>query len=114
MEIFFPPDEDSKKYTIVSKGRRFGLTRGAAQAFIEYALDGITPLLWGDTINGNIDRYFDRYFLPVLKKLGSDYFQWHQQRRELKILDSVIDFRSSDRPENWEGFGYKKIFLNEA
>jgi len=114
MEIFFPPDDQFKKYTIVTKGRRFGLTRGAAQAYIEYALDGITPMLWGDTINGNIDRYFERYFLPVLKILGSDNYSWHQQRRELKILDSVIDFRSSDRPENWEGFGYKKIFLNEA
>ena len=113
-EIFFPPKELQKKYTIVTKGRRFGLTRGAAQAFIEWAIEGITPMLWGDTINGNIDRYFERYFLPVLKKLGPTNYRWFQQRRELRIFDSVIDFRSEDNPENWEGFGYKRIFLNEA
>jgi hypothetical protein len=113
-EIFFPENIEPSKYTIVTKGRRVGLTKGAAFAYIEYAMDGITPMLWGDTINANIDRYYERYFLPVLRQLRPSDYCWHQQRRELKILDSVIDFRSADRPENWEGFGYKKIFLNEA
>ena len=64
-EIFFP--EKEYKYNVVPKGRRFGATKGAANAFIEWAASGITPLLWVDTINGNIDRYFDRYFYPELK-----------------------------------------------
>lgn len=72
-------------------------------------------MLWVDTINGNIDRYFERYFYPDLKLLPDFIkWKWNQQKRELKINDAIIDFRSADIPENIEGFGYKKIFLNEA
>lgn len=110
-EIFFT---DLAKFNIIPKGKRLGLTRGAAQAVIQKALQGITPILWGDTVNANIDRYFEGYFLPVLKQLDKSMYKWNQQRKQLKILDSVIDFRSADIPENWEGFGYRFIILNEA
>ena len=105
---------DKSKYVCIQKGRRFGFTRGAAHACIEWMLEGITPILWGDTINANIKKYYDRYFYPILKKLNKSDFRFNNQTRELRILDSVMDFRSADRPENWEGFGYKKIILNEA
>lgn len=110
-EVFF---ESHAKYTVVKKGRRLGITRGAAHAFIEYMIDGISPLLWVDTINGNIDRYFDRYFLPILQQLPASNWSFNRQKRELRILNSICDFRSADTPESIEGFGYKKIFLNEA
>lgn len=111
-EIFFNSHE---KYIIVTKGRRFGATRGAAQAIIEYLLEGTSPVLWGDTINANIDRYYERYFLPILKMLPEGIeWKWDRQKRQLTINNNFCDFRSADRPENWEGFGYKKIFLNEA
>ena len=100
------------KYQVVTKGRRFGATRGAAHAFIEWAIEG-KKLLWGDTINGNIDRYFDRYFLPALNKTNITY-NYQRQHKQLTIENGYIDFRSADRPENWEGFGYDVIFLNEA
>ena len=54
MDIFFPNEE--KKYTYVPKGRRLGATKGAAFAVIEWLCDGITPVLWVDTINGKIGR----------------------------------------------------------
>lgn len=111
VDIFFNSPE---KFVIVTKGRRFGATKGAAHAFIEYCIDGISPLLWVDTINSNIDRYIERYFYPALKQLPSDKWSWHGQKKILKIYDSVIDFRSAETPESIEGFGYKKIFLNEA
>lgn len=111
LEVFFGTPA-GVKYTIVTKGRRFGATRGAAHAFIEWSLEG-KKLLWGDTINGNIDRYFERYFLPALKKNGIDY-HYNRLLKQLKIGNGYIDFRSSDQPENWEGFGYDIIFLNEA
>ncbi|REJ84544.1 MAG: hypothetical protein DWQ44_08905 [Bacteroidetes bacterium] len=91
-----------------------GATRGAAQAFVELALDGMGPFLWVDTVNGNIDRYYERYFLPALKQLPGDWWSWNVQKKLLKIRDTWIDFRSADLPENIEGFGYRKIFLNEA
>ena len=71
-------------------------------------------MLWVDTINGNIDRYFDRYFIPALKQLDKSQWDFNQSKRLLKINGSIIDFRSADHPESIEGFGYKKIFLNEA
>lgn len=101
------------KYKIVPKGRRTGITRGAATAFIEYLLEGTAPLLWGDTIHANIDKYFQRYFVPELKRNGIVY-HWEAQKKQLTINGNYCDFRSADNPENWEGFGYKLIFLNEA
>ncbi len=104
---------DGVKYKVITKGRRTGITKGAANAFIEILLDGEGPILWGDTIHANIDRYFQRYFLPELKN-NKIPFQWEAQKKQLTINNQFCDFRSADNPENWEGFGYKYIFLNEA
>lgn len=126
-QIFFPTkDAGFPKFSHIRKGRRVGLTRGAAQAYIEYALTpeddpeiwflpkGPLLFLWGDTINGNIRRYYERYFLPILKKIPRRHWKWNSTDKVLKIGRVTIDFRSSDNPENWEGQGYHLIFLNEA
>lgn len=103
------------KYVIVTKGRRFGLTRGAANNFIVEALEGkYKQALWGDTVNSNIDRYIERYFIPHLFKLPKTMWEWRKVAKMLIINNSIIDFRSADTPETWEGFGYDKFFLNEA
>lgn len=103
------------QHTVVSKGRRFGLTRGAANDFIYSALTRtFTKGLWVDTINGNIDRYVERYFVPHLKKLPQQMWIWRKQAKILEINKSYIDFRSADNPESLEGFGYDKYFINEA
>lgn len=103
------------KFVIITKGRRAGITKGYEQGFIEWAIDGVSPMLWVDTVNGNIDRYFERYFYPDLKKIeGKIDWDWNGQKKILKIGEALIDFRSAERRENIEGFGYKKIFLNEA
>lgn len=100
------------RFRFFPKGRRLGATRGAAHACIEWMLDG-DPCLWGDTINPNIDRYVERYFLPVLVEHEIPHV-WNGQKRMLKVGSGYTDFRSADRPENWEGFGYRHVFLNEA
>jgi hypothetical protein len=117
--------ECTAKYNAVAKGRRLGFTKGFAIYVIKQMLQGVSPILWGDTVNGNIDRYQQRYFLPLLKQLGPSYYVWNQMKRELRLVNvhtadprsaeaSICDFRSADRPENWEGFGYQLIILNEA
>lgn len=111
-EIFLT--DHPQKYIIVPKGRRFGATQGAAQACIERLLEGNGPILWVDTIYANIDRYFDRYFLPVLKKLPESMWSWNGTKKILKVGSDYMDFRSADKPQNIEGFGYRLIFLNEA
>jgi len=105
---------DPAKVKIVAKGRRWGYTKGCANHVIEKMVEGISPVLWVDTVNGNIDRYVDRYFIPVLMKLPSQHWTWRQQKKELTILDRKCDFRSADQPERIEGFAYKLIILNEA
>lgn len=99
------------KFIIVPAGRRFGKTKGAANACIEWILEG-KKILWGDTISGNIDRYVDRYFKPEM----TVPFTYSSLKKVLSVELSggYIDFRSADRPENWEGFGYDYIILNEA
>ncbi|TDE85305.1 hypothetical protein [Deinococcus sp. S9] len=106
-------DNGGAKYNIIPKGRRSGFTQGGMQAAVEWALEGL-PVLWGDTINANIRKYVERYALPPLKKQGVPH-EWHIQDKTLRFPSGgFIDFRSADNPENWEGFGYKKVLLNEA
>lgn len=111
-DIFFGHDDE--KYIIVPKGRRPGATQGGIHAFCQWALNGITPNLWVDTINGNIDRYVERFLLPLLHQIPQEHWNWNSQKKVCKIFNSIIDFRSADAPESIEGFGYKKIMLNEA
>lgn len=102
-------------FIIVPKGRRFGLTRGAANNYIKRAINKeFTKGLWVDTVNANIERYVERYFIPALKKLPPELWSWRKQQKILQIMGSYIDFRSVDNPENIEGFGYDYAFLNEA
>jgi len=109
------------RFKIVAKGRRFGFTRGLAMFVIlkMIAYPGIS-VLWVDTIYSNIERYFDRYFRPELKKLSRKMWNYNKNKSELKIkvdykgTTSVLDLRSADRPENLEGFGYHLIIINEA
>lgn len=111
-DVFF--DHPDKKYIMVPKGRRPGATKGAINACVDWAIDGVTPVLWVDTVNGNIDKYYELYMLPVINQIPKKYWKWSVQKRTLNIFESVIHFRSADAPESIEGFGYKKIILNEA
>jgi len=64
------------KFKIAVKGRRFGLTKGAANDFIICALERTFKKgLWVDTVNSNIERYVERYFIPNLKKLPRDMWK---------------------------------------
>ena len=110
-KIFF---ESDKRYKVIAKGRRFGLTRGFATYVIEKMSEGISPVLWIDTIYGNIERYVERYFMPALKTYPQNYYKYRSNRNDLKIGKAVCDFRSADKPENIEGFGYALIVINEA
>lgn len=85
-----------------------------ALMFIIYGAKGVPYMLWVDTINGNINRYVDRYFMPTLRQIPRRYWSWHKQDKVMRIYNSLIDFRSADRPENMEGFGYDYIHINEA
>ncbi len=106
--------ESDARFKVIAKGRRFGLTKGFANYVIESMLESVTPVLWVDTIYGNIERYVERYFVPVLKKLPKSLWKYRSNRNDLKIGNSVCDFRSADNPENIEGFGYALIVINEA
>jgi len=110
-EIFF---ESTARRRIITKGRRLGFTRGASQAFIEFMLEKPVSCLWGDTVNGNIDRYIERYWNPILKQLPRNLWDYKKVEKKMFIGNSFCDFRSADNPENWEGFGYDYILLNEA
>lgn len=111
--------DNPARFVIAAKGRRFGATRGAANNFIAKAIKHeFSRGLWVDTVNANIERYVERYFIPALKNLqdesGKPLWHWRKQQKILTILDSFIDFRSADNPENIEGFDYDYAFLNEA
>lgn len=108
-EIFL---NSKARFNVLPAGRRTGKTKGASLGAMVHVARG-DEVLWVDTIYSNIDRYVERYFLPVLKESNFNY-SWNVQKKLLKIEKGYIDFRSADRPESIEGFGYNKIFLNEA
>lgn len=110
---FFFDWKPGVKYKVCDKGRRSGITRGGTHAVCEWLIDGHGPVLWGETTHGNIERYFERYFYPLLDS-NKIIHKFDRQAKKLTIKGQYCDFRSEDNPENWEGFGYRYIFLNEA
>ncbi|AQW83003.1 terminase large subunit domain-containing protein [Campylobacter pinnipediorum] len=109
-EVFFNNDA---KFTTIEKGRRVGFRKGIANACIEWLCDG-KKILWVDTITSNLQRYFERYFLPELKQLPQELWKFHSQDKRLVFNEAFLDMRSAERPENIEGFGYDIVILNEA
>jgi len=77
-------------------------------------MEEFSPLLWVDTTQSNCDRYVERYFMPTLSALPEGWWKWRQQKKELTIGNALCDFRSAEKPQNIEGFGYKFVFINEA
>ena len=104
------------RYTVLAAGRRSGKTRGAMLSLQKWLLSGPErKALWVDTTQGNLDRYVDRYALPLLNKLKPEIYSWVAQKKLLRFANgSYCDFRSAERPENIEGFGYGLVILNEA
>jgi predicted phage terminase large subunit-like protein len=105
---------DKHQYVVLAKGRRAGGTQGAIIHLFESMLNSPIKCLWVDTVQGNLGRYYERYFLPLLRQLPKDYWDWYESKKLLKIGESYLDMRSAERPENIEGFGYHKIICNEA
>jgi len=142
-DVFFS-GWDRYRYKVIAKGRRLGFTRSTAQVVIEHLLGANDLniwtkdkdklyVLWGDTTHDNIIKYFNRYFEPILQQLQKkiveaagkkgftgkfQLYRWSKKEKTLIVENgdkiAIVDFRSADRPENWEGFGYDLIVLNEA
>lgn len=107
---------DKRRFKLLKKGRRVGVTRSKANDWISLTLfsDEELKFLWVDTIQRNIDRYYERFFWKPLRSVPRNLWDWNGHRKTLRIRDSLIDFGSAERPENLEGFGYDDMFLNEA
>jgi len=111
IEIFL--NEHTERFIVVPKGRRLGATNGAANFCVEKLIEG-KKILWVDTVQANLDRYINRYFMPVLKQIDKKFWKYSSQTKELSICNGTMDLRSAERPENIEGFGYDIIIMNEA
>jgi predicted phage terminase large subunit-like protein len=118
-EMFY---RTNSRFKVIHKGRRLGLTHGMMLYAIERCLRCENPIgekiLWVDTTYANMVRYIIRYGFPKLKQFPKSYYEWNKTNNILLIksdeCESFIDFRSADRPENFEGFGYTLVLLNEA
>lgn len=107
--------DDPARYVVIPKGRRFGITTGFKNKLIKWALERrFTSALWGDVVNSNIEKYIQRLFIPSLQQIPHEYWKWTKNPHTIHLFDSYIDFRSAERPESWEGFGYDITILNEA
>lgn len=106
-------DEKNPRFITVAKGRRLGFTCGCAKVVIENLLMGFN-VLWVDTVQSNLQNYFELYFVSELKKLPKVFYTWNAQDKKLIINGATLHMRSAERPENIEGFGYDLVILNEA
>jgi Terminase large subunit, T4likevirus-type, N-terminal len=102
------------KFVCIKAGRRVGKTFNATQWICEELMDEKRTGLWIDTTQSNITKYVDRYFRPILKPIWH-LMHWNAQKYVLTFPNgSYIDFGSSEKPENLEGFEYDRGILNEA
>lgn len=111
LEIFYGSDARIK---VIAKGRRFGLTAGMARFLIDEMISNKIGALWVDTTYSNITRYMERYIQPLLVMLPKKLNNFNKTQSILHLCNSYCDFRSADRPENIEGFGYDLVIVNEA
>ena len=112
-EFILPAINSNKHFVVVPAGRQTGKTYNFAQWIIRETMRLNCPSLWVDTVHTNIDKYIERYFKPLLKPISS-YCDWNAQKKILKLPCGYIDFGSAQKPENLEGFNYKRAVLNEA
>mgnify|MGYP005849632339 CR=1 FL=1 len=99
---------------VIAKGRRFGLTAGMARYLIDEMLKNSIAALWVDTTYSNITRYMERYIQPLIRNIPKRLNNYNKTQSILYLCNSYCDFRSADRPENIEGFGYDLVIVNEA
>lgn len=108
---------DIRRIVVIKAGRRTGKTYNWALWIIQ-KLDNKpnSSGLWVDTKHTNIDKYVDRYFKMLLKKMRLwDKCKWNAQKKVLTFHNgSYLDFGSAERPEMMEGFGYDFAVLNEG
>lgn len=112
-EFILPAINDTKHFVVVPAGRQTGKTYNFTQWMIRETMKLDCPSLWVDTVQTNIDKYVERYFRPLLKPVLL-YCDWNAQKKILKLPRGYIDFGSAQKPENLEGFNYKRAVLNEA
>lgn len=112
-KFIYPALFNQVKHTVIHSGRQTGKTFNTAQWLVEETLDQGCRSLWVDTVHANIDKYVEWYFRPILKDLWSGC-NWNQQRKVLQLPSGSIDFGSAQKPENLEGFNYKRYVLNEG
>lgn len=112
-EFIIPAIEDQSHYVMVPSARQTGKTYNFVQWICKETMKLNCSSLWVDTVHVNIDKYIEKYFRPILKPVLL-YCDWNAQKKILKLPNGSIDFGSSQKPENLEGFNYKRVVLNEA
>lgn len=102
------------RYVIAPCGRRYGKTDGAFRKLVEFAVQAREKLLWVDTTQSNIEKYYNEKLEPLIAPLAP-HFKWDKKLKVLSLWNgSTCHFGSAEKPENLEGFGYDRVFLNEA
>ena len=96
-EIFTNPT----RYNVIRCGRRWGKTKGAFQRLMMRVMESKCQLLWVDTTQAIIEKYFNEHLHPSLPK---PLYHWNKQQKVLTFKNgSVVHFGSAERPENLEG-----------
>lgn len=114
-EFLKKPFFNKKKFTCIAAGRQTGKTYNAVIWIMTQLLTNPkTKGLWVDTVQGNLDRYVERYFRNIFGKVWN-LVKYDKVLKLIKLNNgSYLDLRSAERPENMQGFNYDYVVLNEA
>lgn len=114
-EFLKKPFFNKKKFTCIAAGRQTGKTYNAVIWIMTQLLTNPNKKgLWVDTVQGNLDRYVDRYFRTIFSQIW-DLVKYDKILKLIKLNNgSYLDLRSAERPENMQGFNYDYVVLNEA
>ena len=85
-DAFFDP----RTFVTIRSCRRSFKTLGAVRWLVEKLLDPDNPgqtAIWVDTVNKNIDRYYERCFLPLVK----DVSKWNYQKKTLDRIEKYLN-----------------------
>lgn len=106
--------EDDARYKIITKGRRSGFTHNACNSMILSALKGEHKrILWVDTTHNQIKKYIDLFILPVLRDLPKKFWHYNKSDLSIKIMDTILDFKSHENVSGIEGLSFNRIICNE-
>jgi len=105
-----------ERFIVVCAGRRFGKTRCSLQWIVTEALKNPASLNWIVAPTYRQSKISLRFLLTIYPKHKFSIIKsFHKAENKITLInDSIIEFKSADKPENLEGESLNALVIEEA